>query len=346
MEDPISHAIGGRRAKALIAAVIAAPAAAFLVAPGAQGQGGTPLDSQRAQVRALEASLMEVDAQAQDAGAAYSQADARVKQLQGRIARNTKERAVARVRFSKAQGVLAQRLKDLYETGEPSTVELLVSSGSLTDAIDNVEIMRRIERQDQAVLREALREKQRLTRLRAELVSDRADAARTRREMQARVRSLQSLAAQRARLLSSARTTLVSMERAEADRQVRAAAAAQAEAVARAQRQASAVASGEAPPSTGAPSPDSPPAPQTSTPSTGGAPSHLQRIAQCESGGNPQAVSPGGQYRGKYQFDPSTWKAVGGSGDPAAAPEAEQDRRAAILYSRTGPSSWPVCGAQ
>lgn len=346
MEDPISHAIGGLRAKALIAAVIAAPAAAFLAAPGAQGQGGTPLDGQRAQVRALEASLMHVDAQSQEAGAAYTQADARVKELQGRIARNTRERAVARARFAKAQGVLAERLKDLYEVGEPSTVEMLVSAGSLTDAIDNVEIMRRIERQDQAVLRDALREKQRLTRLRAEMVSDRADAARTRREMQARVRSLQSLAAQRARLLSSARTTLVSMERAEADRQARAAAAAQAQAVARAQQQASAVANGQAPVSPGSPAPDSAPAPaSTPAPSTGTS-AHLQQIAQCESGGNPQAVSPGGQYRGKYQFDPATWRTVGGSGDPAAAPEAEQDRRAAILYSRTGPSSWPVCGAR
>ena len=70
----------------------------------------------------------------------------------------------------------------------------------------------------------------------------------------------------------------------------------------------------------------------------------LQSIAACESGGNPQAIGGGGAYRGKYQFDQSTWASVGGSGDPAAASEAEQDRRAAILYSRVGASAWPVCG--
>ena len=74
-------------------------------------------------------------------------------------------------------------------------------------------------------------------------------------------------------------------------------------------------------------------------------PAHLQAIAACESGGNPAAVDPSGTYRGKYQFDLQTWAAVGGSGDPAAAPEAEQDRRAAVLYSRAGASPWPVCGA-
>jgi hypothetical protein len=70
----------------------------------------------------------------------------------------------------------------------------------------------------------------------------------------------------------------------------------------------------------------------------------LESIAACESGGNPQAVGGGGAYRGKYQFDSGTWASVGGSGDPAAASEAEQDRRAAMLYARAGATPWPVCG--
>ncbi|HXV04331.1 MAG TPA: transglycosylase family protein [Solirubrobacterales bacterium] len=70
----------------------------------------------------------------------------------------------------------------------------------------------------------------------------------------------------------------------------------------------------------------------------------LDAIAACESGGNPAAVSAGGTYRGKYQFDQGTWESVGGHGDPAAAPEAEQDYRAALLYSRAGSSPWPICG--
>ena len=82
---------------------------------------------------------------------------------------------------------------------------------------------------------------------------------------------------------------------------------------------------------------------------TGGAPNVplpavLRSIAACESGGDPHAVGGGGSFRGKYQFDYGTWARVGGSGDPAAAPEAEQDRRAAMLYARAGSSPWPVCG--
>jgi uncharacterized protein YabE (DUF348 family) len=67
-------------------------------------------------------------------------------------------------------------------------------------------------------------------------------------------------------------------------------------------------------------------------------------LARCESGGNPRAVSSGGTYRGLYQFSMSTWRGVGGSGDPIDASPDEQTHRAQILYSRSGRSSWPVCG--
>ena len=70
----------------------------------------------------------------------------------------------------------------------------------------------------------------------------------------------------------------------------------------------------------------------------------LNAIAACESGGSPTAVNPAGYY-GKYQFDMGTWASVGGTGNPAEASEAEQDYRAALLYSRAGSSPWPVCGA-
>ena len=66
-------------------------------------------------------------------------------------------------------------------------------------------------------------------------------------------------------------------------------------------------------------------------------------LARCESGGNPRAVNPAGYY-GLYQFSPSTWRSVGGSGMPHDASPDEQTYRAQLLYRRTGASSWPTCG--
>src|SRR5687767_2684698 len=73
------------------------------------------------------------------------------------------------------------------------------------------------------------------------------------------------------------------------------------------------------------------------------APPHLEAIAACESGGNYSANTGNGFY-GAYQFSQSTWESVGGTGNPAAASPAEQDRRAAMLYAHQGSSPWPVCG--
>jgi peptidoglycan hydrolase-like protein with peptidoglycan-binding domain len=71
----------------------------------------------------------------------------------------------------------------------------------------------------------------------------------------------------------------------------------------------------------------------------------LAKIAACESGGNPAAISRDGRYRGKYQFTRATWRSLGGTGDPAKADEATQDAMAAKLYAQQGTAPWPVCGA-
>jgi len=64
--------------------------------------------------------------------------------------------------------------------------------------------------------------------------------------------------------------------------------------------------------------------------------------AWCESSGNIHAVSPYG-YRGKWQFDWTTWRRFAPRGwkyaDPAWAPEWVQDRAAlAVTYD-----AWPNC---
>ena len=88
------------------------------------------------------------------------------------------------------------------------------------------------------------------------------------------------------------------------------------------------------------------PAPVATKPaaSRGSSSSTLARIASCESGGDPTAISSSGRYRGKYQFSRGTWRDLGGKGDPAAAPESVQDAIAAKLLAQRGTTPWPVCG--
>ena len=80
-----------------------------------------------------------------------------------------------------------------------------------------------------------------------------------------------------------------------------------------------------------------------STSSGSSASAVLERISECESGGDP-TTNTGNGYYGKYQFSRATWRRMGGSGNPARASEAEQDQRAAALYAREGSAPWPNCG--
>jgi hypothetical protein len=66
-------------------------------------------------------------------------------------------------------------------------------------------------------------------------------------------------------------------------------------------------------------------------------------LAKCESGGNPKAVNPAGYY-GLYQFSLSTWRSVGGSGNPTDASPDEQTARAQTLYNKGGAGQWG-CGS-
>jgi len=72
----------------------------------------------------------------------------------------------------------------------------------------------------------------------------------------------------------------------------------------------------------------------------------LDRLAQCECGGNPSCNTGNGFY-GTFQFMLGTWQSVGGQGLPSDATYEEQKYRAALLLERSSASSqFPGCTAR
>ncbi|MGV9667363.1 transglycosylase family protein [Nocardia niigatensis] len=67
-------------------------------------------------------------------------------------------------------------------------------------------------------------------------------------------------------------------------------------------------------------------------------------VVQCEAGGD-WGADTGNGYFGGLQFSPYTWKAYGGTGNPADASREEQIRIAERILDRQGPGAWPSCGA-
>jgi len=72
------------------------------------------------------------------------------------------------------------------------------------------------------------------------------------------------------------------------------------------------------------------------------------RAHESEMAGGYQAISPGGTYRGAYQFDQSTWDSAAQLAgrtdlvgvDPATAAPADQDLLALTLFHARGPQPW------
>ncbi len=318
---------------------LAATSLAVGVLTGRAAPASDVLDAQRSQVRELEAEVGSIDARAAAAADAHASAVARARELRDRIDETTAGIEEAERARRAAVALLGERLRTLYASDPPTLTEVILTSGSITEAVDVQRSLESVGRTAAAVIAGLRESKARLGRLRAELMASRDEADAAGASSRAPMEELETLIADRRQALAAAR------ELVEGTVRRRAAAAADAAAeralLRRANDPSPAPTAPAVTPAEPAP-PDAAPVPQSAP--AGDVASHLARIAQCESGGNPAAVSASGQYRGKYQFDQSTWEAYGGTGDPAAAPEAEQDRIAAALYAARGPAPWPVCG--
>ncbi len=75
----------------------------------------------------------------------------------------------------------------------------------------------------------------------------------------------------------------------------------------------------------------------------------LGPVGACESGTTRwlrhglRAVSPTGQYRGRYQFGLPDWQRSGGHGDPINATWYRQAYQAVKWLHINGRQSWPNC---
>ena len=170
----------------------------------------------------------------------------------------------------------------------------------------------------------------------------------------------QATTSQEATLTDAARQTAVQLASKQSEIQGKLAVAvaqqqaAQAAAAAAAVRAAQAKSAPAAAPSRNSqpPSTTSSAGPRTSTVSTSSGdpslPPFLQCVLQVESGGNYNAVSPGGTYMGGFQFSQSTWNeaaALAGMPQlvnvrPNEATPAEQDDLAIALYDADGQQPW------
>jgi septal ring factor EnvC (AmiA/AmiB activator) len=282
------------------------------------------------QLQATTAELAGAEAEAKDAAAEEEELTALLAEGRERAAeladklRLTRHRlAVEKARLQRSRAVLAERLVAIYESGTPSTADLVFGSGDYDDFVAQNDYLRAISEADSALADRVAEVRATVHRqvlevadLKSEAIAydERLEAARAeigavREAAQAAAARLQALQGSREASLATLKTDI-----AEWVGQIRAAHLAESEA--------------EAEEEVGR--------------WLGGPYSIPTYVVMCESGGNYSALNPSSGAGGAYQILPSTWELYGGQGEPQNAPKAEQDRIAAEIWADSGGSAW-VC---
>ncbi|MGI9540128.1 MAG: NlpC/P60 family protein [Miltoncostaeaceae bacterium] len=237
----------------------AALAGGVAVAPaGAQSD----VERKRAQVQQIESELAGIDARLEDAANEFNGARYRLDTIQEDIRANQqrlnateKALAVSRVR-------LGERMVRIYTTPQPSTIEVIVTSGSISEAGERLRLLERVGQNDGALVKDIKADRTVLAAAKAELVEDRGKAEKEVAAAEQRRREVEELLRQRQAVLSRARGELAVALRAEEQRRARIAAQERATALARQQAQSREPSS----PSSPAPTSPSPASPAPSAP--------------------------------------------------------------------------------
>ena len=254
------------------------------------------IQQKRAQVEAIQAELAAIDAEVERAAEAYNGARWQLGVIRDRIAQNKRQIQGTEADLKKSEKVLGERLRDIYVTPDPTLAEVVISSGSISAAADQIELLDQVGQQDASVVDTLKDTRARLQNLRAELLIDQQRAEEAVAQAKAQKDKVESLLAQRAAVLENVKGELAQMIAAEQERQRQIAAM---QAALAQQRQAAAAAASVAAQGGGGSSP------AVAAPAGGGAPAATAPLPS--GGGNAAAVAAAMQQIGT----PYVW---GGSG--------------------------------
>jgi septal ring factor EnvC (AmiA/AmiB activator) len=282
------------------------------------------LQATTAELAGAEAEADDAAAEEEELGDLLAEGRRRTAELARKLKLTKHRLAVEKARLRRSRAVLAERLVAIYESGTPSTADLVFGSGNYEDFVTQSDYLRAISEADSALadrvaaVRAAVhREMLKVADLKTEAIAydERLEAARE--EIAAVREAAQTAAARLESLQGSREASLATLRSAISEwvDQIQAARLAESEA--------------EAEEEVGR--------------WLGGPYSIPTYIVMCESGGNYSALNPSSGAGGAYQILPSTWELYGGKGLPHEAPKAEQDRIAAEIWADSGPSAW-VCG--
>lgn len=201
-----NHPITLRRT---VAATLAASAIAMgLGIPGQALADPAAVRAKKAEVRELKEKLDAIGARVGAAAERYNGARWRLSVIRDRLTANQKVLAKAIEDLHGSQRILGDRIDSLYRRPDPSLVEVLMSSGSLTDAVGDLEALERAGGEDARVVGKVRRFRNHTMKVRVELAKDRESAKVEVRKAAAEKTRVEGILAERQQLLQNARSDL------------------------------------------------------------------------------------------------------------------------------------------
>ncbi len=194
--------------------------AVFLFAASAASAEPASIVFKKQQYAQVKQEVQALDSNLGHAVDAYNVANARLAAVKADLASNQRELTRARKDLRKARRLLEGRLVAMYKSGpQANTLDVVLGSTSLTDAIDGVDTANRVSQQTRTVLHRVATFRQEVQRRGVRLKHAKAEHEQLVRERASQKASIEARLAERQQLLSTVQGQLQAEIAAEARRQ-------------------------------------------------------------------------------------------------------------------------------
>jgi peptidoglycan DL-endopeptidase CwlO len=208
-----------------------------LAMAGATAAEPPEIESKKAEAQSVLAQIEAIDMELGRAVDAYNGATVRLEEIEAELADNTRRLRLARGNLREAQGRAAERVFELYTSGEPDTIEVLLGATSFADLLERVDTAGRIADQDARIAAEVREFKAEVEATQKRLERARAEQKEVVAERAAQRAAIEEQLAERQQLYVSIKDEIERLRAAERARQAQLAAQARARAAALERRQ-------------------------------------------------------------------------------------------------------------
>jgi peptidoglycan DL-endopeptidase CwlO len=157
----------------------------------------------RAKAKAVLAQVQQIDAQLEHAVEAYNAANVKLDKIEGDIKLNRQHIVLARANLGTAQTRLADRVVQMYQSGDQSsTVAVLLGATSLDDLLDRIDTANRVSDQDSTTLHQVIAYRAEVKKRAVQLARAQDEQAKVVSAKAAQRESIESQLSERRRMLA------------------------------------------------------------------------------------------------------------------------------------------------